>query len=101
MPFELQVDDSGDLSQRRDDPGGGGVDDVQIVAKDFHGDLGGLAAQALADAVTEEGDHFGLHSRIFLQNGAECFLSGGLIDCGVRLELDVELASVRAPGVFA
>ena len=50
----------GRARQGRHDLVGGGVQRIELVAEHLDGDIGGLAGQAFADAVAQEGDDFGL-----------------------------------------
>src|SRR4029077_17413404 len=70
LSLELQVDDALHLAERANHLITGSVENIEVIAKYFDGDLRNLAAQALADAVAEEGDHLALYPRIVLENAA-------------------------------
>src|ERR1700692_2895113 len=95
LPFELQINDARHFSQRSDDLIPGRVERVQIIAEYLDCDLRSLTAQALADTIAEEGDYFALYPGIFFQNCAQFLLRRTLIDCRVRLELDVKFGFMR------
>ena len=91
----------GILAERRDDLIADRVERVQIIAEDLDRHLRGLAAQALADAIAEERHYFALYARVVRQDLAQLLLCIGLIDRGIRLELDVKFAAMRSPGILA
>ena len=97
----LQIDDTGDMTQDPGDAGAGLVQRIEIVAEDVHHHVGRFSRQTLAHPVAEEGDDFGVKAGIGIDDLADRVLRLGLVDHGVRLQFDMELAAVRTPGVFA
>src|SRR5262249_51510432 len=70
LSLELQIDDAFDLTEGRDHLFAGGIECVEVVAEHLDGDLGGLAAQAFADAIAEEGDNLTLYPWILPEDAA-------------------------------
>src|SRR5882724_5028810 len=101
LALELQIDDTLDLAECGRDFVGTLVELIEVVTEYLDSYLGGFAAQALADTVAQKRDHLTLYARIMLQNGAQLFLRGALVNRGIRFQLDVKLAAVRAPGILA
>ena len=101
LALVLQVDDPGHAAERGRDPRAGRVERVEVVPEHVHDDGGRLAGQALAEAVAEESHDLGAHTGIAFDDLADRSLGFRLIDPRRGLELDVELAAVRAPSVLA
>ena len=68
LALELQIDDARHFSQRGDDLVPGRIERVEVIAEYLDRDLRRLAAQALADAIAQKGDHFALDPGIVLQD---------------------------------
>src|SRR6185312_7012013 len=100
LTLELQIRHSALAPQSRDDPVTDLVQRLQIVTEDLDGHLRRLAAEALADAIAEEGDDLSLDAGIAGEDLAQGPLRLRLIDRGIGLELDVQLAAMCAPGVL-
>src|SRR6185312_13469243 len=64
LTLELQIRHSALAPQSRDDPVTDLVQRLQIVTEDLDGHLRRLAAEALADAIAEEGDDLSLDAGI-------------------------------------
>src|SRR5258708_26782913 len=101
LPFELQINDARHFSQRSDDLIPGRVERVQIIAEYLDCDLRSLTAQALADAIAEEGDDFALYSRVFFQDRPQFLLGRTLIHRRISLQFDMKFAAVGTPSVLA
>ncbi len=101
LTLELQVNDAFDLPERGGHLVRRRIQRVQVVTEDLDGHLCRLAAETLADTVPEECNDFALGPRVALENRPQGVLRSRLIDRRIRFELDVELAAVGTPGVFA
>ncbi len=73
---------------------------VEVVAKNIDRHQCGLAGQRLAQPIGQKGHHFGLEARIVIENRADRILCALLRTAGHVVQLDVELAAIRFPGVF-
>ena len=92
---------AGDRAEQRRHIGCLRVQRVEIVAIDADDDGRGLAGDGLSDAVSEEGQHLRLDARELREGVADRFLDVLFLVARQRLQLDVELAPVRSPRVFA
>src|SRR3979411_2753366 len=101
LTLELQIYDAFHLAERGGHFVGCFVEGVEVISEYLDGHLSGFAAQALADAVAQERDHFALDAGVLLQDFAQLILCDDLIDRGIRFQLNVELTAMRAPGILA
>ena len=77
------------------------VEQVEVVAKNADDHLCRFAGDCFADAIAEEGEHFGLDARKFFQSDADFVLHFGFLPGWHRIEFDVKFAAMGSPGVFA
>ena len=85
LALELQIDNAGNLAENTHDCVAGRIERVQVIAENLDGHLCRLAAQTLADAITQEGHDLALQARIARQDFAQLLLCIMLVDFCVRL----------------
>src|ERR1051325_6384631 len=90
---------------RRENPGNLpplAIEHVQVLAKHADDHLPRFAGDRFTDAIPEKREHFGLDAGKTAKGRPDPALRLLLLLCGrPRLQLDVEFAPVRAPGVLA